>query len=69
MAQAIYSLKICLLQSHFKISMKEKQALREVCLFIATVYVKPWIGCNLAVKVPYQDLCFFENFERLRKGG
>ena len=30
--------------------MKEKQALREVCLFIATVYVKPWIGCSLAVK-------------------
>ena len=41
MARAIYSLKICLLQSHFKISMKEKQALRDVCLFIATVYVKP----------------------------
>ena len=44
MALAIYSLKICLLQSHFKISMKEKQALRDVCLFIATVYVKPWFG-------------------------
>ena len=56
MARAIYSLKICLLQSHLKISMKEKQALRDVCLFIATVYVKPWLGCSLAVKAPYQDL-------------
>ena len=69
MARAIYSLKICLLQSHFKISMMEKQAMRDVCLFIVTVYVKPWLGCSLAVKAPYQDLCFFENFERLRKGG
>ena len=56
MAQAIYSLKICLLQSHFKISMKEKQASRDGCLFIATVYLKPWLGCSLAVKAPYQDL-------------
>ena len=63
MARAIYSLKICLLKSHFKnlISMKEKQALRDVCLFIAIVYVKPWLGCSLAVKAPYQDLGFFEN--------
>ena len=30
MARAIYSLKICLLQAHSKISMKEKQALRTV---------------------------------------
>ena len=56
MAGAIYSLKICLLLSHFKINMKEKQALRDICLFIATVYVKPWLGCSLAVKAPYQDL-------------
>ena len=56
MARAIYSLKISLLQSHFKISMKEKQALRDVCLFITTVYVKPWLGCSLAVKTPYLDL-------------
>ena len=34
MARAIYSLKICLLQSHFKISMKEKQALRDVFLLL-----------------------------------
>ena len=60
MARAIYSLQICLLQSHFKISMKEKQALRDVSLFIATVYVKHWLGCSLAVKAPYQDLCFLK---------
>ena len=37
--------------------MKERHALRDVCLFIATVYVKPWLGCSLAVIAHYQDLC------------
>ena len=67
MARAIYSLKICLLQSHFKISMKEKQALRDVCLFIATVYVKQWLGCSLAVKAPYQDLWFLKTLKGYEK--
>ena len=65
MARAIYSLKICLFQSLFKISMKEKQALRDVCLFIVTVYVKPWSGCSLADKRALSKFVFFENFERL----
>ena len=67
MARAIYSSKICLLQSHFKISMKEKQALRDVCLFIATVYVKPWLRCSLAVKALYQDLCVLKTLKGYEK--
>ena len=67
MARAIYSLKICLLQSHFKISTKEKQALRDVCLFIPTVYVKPWLGCSLAVIAHYQDLCFLKTLKGYEK--
>ena len=63
MARAVYSFKICLLRSHFKISMKEKQAVRDASLFIATVYVKPWLGCSLAVKAPYQDLCFLKTLK------
>ena len=67
MARAIYSLKICLLQSHFNICMEEKQALRDVCLFIATVYVKPWVGCRFPVKAPYQDLCFLKTLKGYKK--
>ena len=53
-----------------KLSMKEKQALRDVYLFIATVYEKPWLGCSLAVKMPYQDLCFLKilkGYEKIDK--
>ena len=47
--------------------MKENQVLRDICLFIATVYVKPWLGCSLAVKVPYQDLCFLKTLKGYEK--
>lgn len=60
MARAIYSLKITLLRSQFRISNKDKASLLDVCLFIATSYVKPWLQCILAVKAPYQDLCFLK---------
>ena len=43
--------------------------MRDVCLFIATVYVKPWLGCSLAVEVPYQDLCFLKTLKRYEKVG
>lgn len=63
MVRAIYSLKICLLQSQFKISAKDKRALQDVCLFIAVIYVKPWLQCNLAVKAPNQDLSFLKRLK------
>lgn len=63
MARAIYSLKICLLQSQLKISAKDKRALQDVCLFIAVVYVKPWLGCSVLVKAPNQDLCFLKKLK------
>jgi len=45
---------------------KEKQALKDICLFIATVYVKPWLECSLAVKAP-QDLCFLKTLKGYEK--
>lgn len=60
MARAIYSLKISLLSDQLRISNKDKAALLDVCLFIVTSYVKPWMRCNLAVKAPYQDLSFLK---------
>lgn len=70
MARAIYSLKISLLSYQFRISNKDKAALLDVCLFIVTSYVKPWLQCILAVKAPYQDLCFLKamkNYETIDK--
>ncbi|XP_049304099.1 uncharacterized protein LOC125776378 [Bactrocera dorsalis] len=60
MTRTIYSLKISLLSSQLGISNKDKAALLDVCLFIVTSYVKPWLQCILAVKAPFQDLCFLK---------
>lgn len=67
MASAIHSLKIrvCLLQSLFKMSVEDKQALQDVFLFIVAVYVKPWIGCSLAVKAPNQVLHFLKTLKNM----
>lgn len=67
MARAIYSLKISLLSAQFKITSKDKAALLDVCLFIVTSYVKPWLQCILAVKAPYQDLCFLKSMKAYEK--
>ena len=41
-------------------SNKNKTALLDVWLVIATSYVKPWLQYTLAVKALYQDLCFLK---------
>nr|XP_021191777.2 uncharacterized protein LOC110377279 [Helicoverpa armigera]XP_049697325.1 uncharacterized protein LOC110377279 [Helicoverpa armigera] len=67
MARAIYSIKICLLQSQLKITAKDKNALQDVCLFIATLYTKPWLECTMAVKAPNQDLSFLKALKEYEK--
>ncbi|KAG8233329.1 hypothetical protein J437_LFUL017307, partial [Ladona fulva] len=49
-----------LLRDQFKITSKDKAALLDVCLFIVTSYVKPWLQCILALKAHYQDMCFLK---------
>lgn len=64
MAKAIYSLKMCLLQSEFSLTDQEKDGLLALSLFIVTTYVKPWITCPSALKAPYQDLCFLKTLKQ-----
>ena len=45
-----------LFRSQFKLTSKESQGLRNLCIFFATVYVKPWTLAHLAVKAPHEDL-------------
>ncbi|GBN19363.1 hypothetical protein AVEN_259097-1 [Araneus ventricosus] len=62
MARAIYCLS-----SQLKLNTKDKKALLDVCLFIVTIYVKPWLQCILAVKAPYKDLCFLKSLKASEK--
>ena len=67
MARAIYSLKICLLQSQCKITVKDEKALQDVCLFVVMLYVKPWLECTVAMKAPNQDLRFLKMLKEFEK--
>lgn len=67
MARAIYSLKICLLQSQCRMTAKDKKDLRDVCLFVVMLYVKPWLECTVATKAPNQDLRFLKMLKEYEK--
>nr|CAH7754825.1 unnamed protein product [Callosobruchus chinensis] len=51
---------MALLISQINLGDTDKAALIGVCLFIVLVYVKPWLHRILAVKAPFQDLCFLK---------
>ncbi|GBM29634.1 hypothetical protein AVEN_130107-1 [Araneus ventricosus] len=63
MDRAIYSLKLSLFSSQVKLSTKDKKELLDVCLFIVTIYFKPWLQCIWAVKTPYKYLCFLKSLK------
>ncbi|GBP74674.1 hypothetical protein EVAR_58940_1 [Eumeta japonica] len=46
---------------------KDKNALQDVCLFIVTLYTKPWLECTVAIKAPNQDLCFLKALKEYGK--
>lgn len=61
MAKAIYTLKIFLFRQQFTLSNKQKSALREMCIFLIKLYIKPWFECTNAIKAPLQDLNFIKD--------
>ncbi|GBL85994.1 hypothetical protein AVEN_89056-1 [Araneus ventricosus] len=58
MARAIYFLKLSLFSSQLKLNTKDQEALLDVCLFIVTIYVKPWLQCIWQLKHPTR-ICTF----------
>lgn len=60
MAKAIYCLKIFIFRDEFKLSAREKNGLREVCLFIITNYIKAWFSSPSAILAPNHDLTFLQ---------
>ncbi|GBN80802.1 hypothetical protein AVEN_53870-1 [Araneus ventricosus] len=54
-----------LFRSQLTLSVEHEKVLRDISLFIATVYVIPWLNCSAAVKAPKQDLCFLKSYEKI----
>ncbi|XP_074112021.1 uncharacterized protein LOC141535796 [Cotesia typhae] len=61
MAKAIYSLKMFLFRNEFKLSNKELDGLRQICIFIVTLYLKAWFSSTSATTAANHDLQFLKN--------
>lgn len=66
MSKAIYTLKIYIFRKEFNLTAKEQKGLRDVCLFIVIVYVKPWFFLMIPQKAPNQDLELLKNMENFK---
>ena len=60
MSKAIYSLKMYMFRESFKMSAKEKTAIREICVFIVLVYVQAWFTAPCPISAPNHDLMFLK---------
>ncbi|KAL4120447.1 hypothetical protein QTP88_013138 [Uroleucon formosanum] len=61
MSKAIYSIKIFLFRNEFKLTLKENNALRDLCIFIVRIYIKQWFCTRAAALAPNMDLQFIKD--------
>lgn len=55
MSKAIYSFKIFLFQNQFQCQAKERNAFRDICIFLINIYVKTWFRAPFAIEAPLND--------------
>lgn len=67
MANLIYSLKMFMFKSQFKMSSKEVQALRRIIVYTIRYHVKAWFLCTYAVTAPNHDLNLMKSLYEYRK--
>ena len=60
MAKAIYTLKIGLFSDQFKLTPKEKSAIKAINQFVVKCYIKPWFLSRIAVCAPCVDLALLK---------
>jgi hypothetical protein len=63
MAKGIYCLKILAFRTQFKLTSHELQALKRICIFTVTLYVKAWFQAPVSCDAPLNDLCFLQKME------
>jgi len=60
MAKAIHCLKIYMFGNEFELIINEKAELRDICIFIVTVYIETWFKAPSATAAPYRNLIFIQ---------
>lgn len=67
LSKALYCLKIYMFRKQFKISIRETNILRKICVFIVLFYVKIWFSAPNAITAPNSDLQLMKNLIEYRK--
>ncbi|XP_076674663.1 uncharacterized protein LOC143372399 [Andrena cerasifolii] len=60
MAKAIYILKIYLFREEFSLSPEEMVGIKDICIFISSLYIEVWFNVPVPEKAPHQDLRFVQ---------
>ena len=60
MMKAIYSIKIWIFRSQFKLTAREERGLHEICVFVVRLYIKAWFTAPLAASAANNDLLFMQ---------
>ena len=56
MAKVIYSFKVWMFRSEFKLTVRECRGLQELCIFFSRIYVKAWVKVSIASHAPKNNL-------------
>ena len=64
MSKAIYSIKVWLFRSEFKLTKREENGLMQICHFVVTIYVRAWFSAPQVVSAPRNDLKFVQDLLR-----
>jgi hypothetical protein len=67
MAKLIYSLKMYLFRSQFKLTKRELSALRVFNVFVVQVYIKYWYTSSCGELAPYNDLNLLKELNNYKK--
>jgi hypothetical protein len=63
MAKGLYCLKMLCFREQFKMNAHELQAIKRICLFTVTLYIKAWFTAPMTCDAPYNDLCLLQHVE------
>jgi hypothetical protein len=61
LSKAKYSMKIWLFRNQFSLTPREEKGLRDVSVFVVSLYVKAWYTAPLAACAPNNDLLFLQH--------
>jgi hypothetical protein len=65
-AKTIYSLRVYLFREQFKLTKREEEGIREICVFTVRVYVKSWFQAASTCRASRNDLQLLKDLKSMK---